>query len=59
MGQQADTNSAPDALAAHAPLSLACWRGKGSITVLVSKSECAQLADKINAGMKRQCQLMS
>jgi hypothetical protein len=36
-------------LAADAPLALACWRGTGTVAVLVAKAECAQLADKVRA----------
>jgi hypothetical protein len=34
-------------LAAAAPLAISCWRGRGSLNVLVSKQEAAQLADRI------------
>lgn len=35
-------------LAAEAPLAVACWRGRGSLNVLVSKLEAAQMVEKIN-----------
>ncbi len=41
------------ALAVNAPLAIACWRGKGNINVLVSKQECAQMFEKLEAARKR------
>ena len=39
------------AVAAHAPLAMACWRGRASLSVLVAKPECALLADKLGSAM--------
>jgi hypothetical protein len=39
------------ALTAAAPLAISCWRGRASINVLVSKAECAQIAEKLKAAM--------
>lgn len=39
--------SAAGGLAAAAPLAVACWRGRGSINVLVSKVEGDQMVDKL------------
>ncbi|KAK9821102.1 hypothetical protein WJX81_004428 [Elliptochloris bilobata] len=41
----------PGAVAAHAPLAMACWRGRASLSVLVAKAECALLADKLGIAM--------
>lgn len=35
------------ALAAAAPLALSAWKGKASLAIMVDRSECAQMADKI------------
>ena len=41
----------PGAVAAHAPLAMACWRGRASLSVLVAKPECALLADKLGGAL--------
>ncbi|KAK9814454.1 hypothetical protein WJX72_006165 [[Myrmecia] bisecta] len=48
------SKQAPEALSVHAPLAICAWRGRGSFTVLVSKQECAQLAEKLAGLMKAQ-----
>ncbi|DBB17237.1 hypothetical protein WJX82_009382 [Trebouxia sp. C0006] len=40
-----------DALSVHAPLAVAAWKGKGSINILVSKGECAQIAERLKKAM--------
>ena len=41
------------ALAANAPLAIACWRGRSSLAILVSKQECSLLEEKLSAAMAR------
>ena len=41
------------ALAANAPLAIACWRGRSSLAVLVAKPECSLLEDKLSMAMSR------
>lgn len=38
-------------LAANMPLAISCWRGRGSMNVLVSKQECAQVIERLQAAM--------
>jgi hypothetical protein len=35
-------------LSAEAPVAISCWRTKNTINILVSKEECAILADRLN-----------
>lgn len=44
------------ALAAAAPLAISCWRGRGNLNVLVSKQECAQMAEKIREALAERAQ---
>lgn len=48
-----DSSAAEDALAVHAPLAIACWRGRASINLLVNKAESLQLADKLKYAMAK------
>lgn len=41
------TQEASGALTANAPVAIAVWRTPASLSVLVSKGECDQLADKV------------
>ena len=41
------------AIVANAPIAIACWRGRSSLAVLVSKQECALLADKLSTATAR------
>ncbi len=41
--------AATGGLAANAPLAISCWRGRGTLNVLVSKQECAQAAERVQA----------
>ncbi|KAA6424209.1 MAG: tRNA (cytosine-5-)-methyltransferase NSUN2 [Trebouxia sp. A1-2] len=45
-----------DALSVHAPLAVAAWKGKGSINILVSKGECAQIAERLKKAMANAAQ---
>ena len=39
----------------HAPLAIACWRGRASVNLLVNRAEAKQLAEKLRYAMaKRQ-----
>ena len=49
----ATEDSASGALTANAPLAIAVWRTPASLSVLVSKTECEQLADKVKKAMER------
>lgn len=51
LGLESGEAVAPGAVAAHAPLAMACWRGRASISVLVAKAECALVADKLGKAM--------
>jgi hypothetical protein len=37
----------------HAPLAIACWRGRASINLLVNKAEAALLADKLKYALAK------
>lgn len=45
-----------DALSVHAPLAVAAWKGKGSINILVSKGECAQIAERLKKAIGKSLQ---
>ena len=50
-----DEVAAEGALAVHAPLAIACWRGRASVNLLVNRAEAKQLAEKLRYAMaKRQ-----
>lgn len=53
LGLPAEGGEAEGALAAAAPLALACWRGRASLNILVAKPDCAQLAEKLRYAAKR------
>eukprot|EP00887_Chlorella_sp_A99_P007303 scaffold2.g7303.t1 len=36
-----------------AGLAVACWRGRGSLNVLVSKQECAQIAERVHEAARK------
>ena len=48
-----DDSTAEDALAVHAPLAIACWRGRASVNLLVNKQEAKQLAEKLRYAMAK------
>lgn len=48
-----DEAAAEDALAVHAPLATACWRGRASVNLLVNKAEAKQLAEKLRYAMTK------
>ncbi len=48
-----DESAAEDALAVHAPLAIACWRGRASMNLLVNRQEAKQLAEKLRYAMGR------
>lgn len=48
-----DDSAAEDALAVHAPLAIACWRGRASVNLLVNRAEAKQLAEKLRYAMKK------
>jgi hypothetical protein len=48
-----DEAAAEDALAVHAPLAIACWRGRASVNLLVNKAEAKQLAEKLRYAMTK------
>ncbi len=48
-----DDASTEDALAVHAPLAIACWRGRASVNLLVNKQEAKQLAEKLRYAMSK------
>ena len=37
----------------HAPLAIACWRGRASMNLLVNKAEAKQLAEKLRYAMTK------
>ena len=37
----------------HAPLAIACWRGRASVNLLVNKQEAKQLAEKLRYAMAK------
>jgi hypothetical protein len=45
----ASDGAAEGALAVNAPVAVACWRGRGSLNVLVSRQECEQMVDRLRA----------
>jgi hypothetical protein len=47
------TEEASGALTVNAPLAIAVWRTPASLSVLVSKTECEQLADKVKKALQR------
>jgi len=47
------TQEASGALTVNAPLAIAVWRTPASLSVLVSKTECDQLADKVKKALAR------
>lgn len=47
------TEEASGALTVNAPLAIAVWRTPASLSVLVSKTECEQLADKVKKALER------
>lgn len=47
------TQEASGALTANAPLAVAVWRTPASLSVLVPKIECEQMADKIEKALQR------
>ena len=51
LGLDAAESMLPGTVAAHAPLAMSCWRGRGSLSVLVAKAECALLADKLGKAL--------
>jgi hypothetical protein len=51
LGLDAAEAMLPGTVAAHAPLAMSCWRGRGSLSVLVAKAECALLADKLSKAL--------
>lgn len=55
LGLATDEASA-GALTVNAPLAIAVWRTPASLSVLVSKTECEQLADKVKKAMQRHSQ---
>ena len=48
-----DESAAEDGLAVHAPLAIACWRGRASVNLLVNKQEAKQLAEKLRYAMAK------
>lgn len=55
LGLATDEASA-GALTVNAPLAIAVWRTPASLSVLVSKTECEQLADKVKKAVERHSQ---
>ncbi|KAK9844371.1 hypothetical protein WJX74_001555 [Apatococcus lobatus] len=51
--QDAERTMIEGALAANAPLAIACWRGRSSLAVLVSKPECSLLEEKLTQAIAR------
>jgi hypothetical protein len=47
----AGEGDAEGGLASNAPIAIVCWRGRGTLNVLVSKQECAQLADRLETAV--------
>lgn len=47
----ASEGTAEGALAVNAPIAVACWRGRGSLNVLVSRQECEQMVDRLRAAI--------
>lgn len=41
------------ALTANAPLAVSVWRTRASLSVLVAKNECEQMADKVRSAQQR------
>ncbi|KAG7671388.1 hypothetical protein Ndes2526A_g02089 [Nannochloris sp. 'desiccata'] len=47
----AGEGDAEGGLASNAPIAIVCWRGRGTLNVLVSKQECAQMADRLETAV--------
>eukprot|EP00884_Botryococcus_braunii_P007399 jgi/Botrbrau1/16660/Bobra.0068s0076.1 len=47
------------ALTVNAPLAVCCWRGRASISILMSKGERSQMCEKLTAALKREGTLPS
>ena len=43
--------TAEGALSANAPIAVVCWRGRGTLNVLVSKQECSQMSERLEAAI--------
>lgn len=56
--EDAERTMIEGALAANAPLAIACWRGRSSLAVLVSKPECSLLEEKLSQALAR-CSTLS
>jgi hypothetical protein len=41
------------ALTANAPLAVSVWRTRASLSVLVAKNECEQMADKVRSAQQK------
>ena len=48
-----DEAAGEGALAVHAPLAIACWRGRASVNLLVNRAEAKQLAEKLRYAMAK------
>lgn len=53
LGLAATSDESGGALAVNAPLAISVWRTRASLSVLVAKNECEQLAEKIKAAQKK------
>lgn len=49
----AEGEEATGGLAANAPLAVVAWKGKASLSIMVEKSECAQMIDKLESELKK------
>lgn len=47
----AEEGSTEGGLASNAAIAVTCWRGRGTLNVLVSKEECSQMAERIQAAI--------
>jgi hypothetical protein len=47
LGVQVEQRATGGCLSAQAPVAISCWRTKNTINILVSKEDCAILADRL------------
>lgn len=53
LGLAATVDESAGALAVNAPLAISVWRTRASLSVLVAKNECEQLAEKVKGAQQK------
>jgi hypothetical protein len=48
-----DANALGVVAPTNAPFAISCWRGRGSLNVLVSKQECLQMAERLEEALAK------